>query len=277
MLITQLKKKKYSGNVSFDFVIYAKNSNGENISSRTVVSKTLNIENVAAGKLSPDSEQWKYYPVSTTDKTKLTKAFYAAYDPDKAKIQSALSSSGLTYNQYIGYVIDNACKDTYFTFIGTLAQAMRFGSVYSSYAYTDITLAQKDKLVSEVNITLTAPKHGQSLSAYAKGSIIKSKTEGVTANISYDVMGLKELETKKFVKKFYAGNKYEIEFSISFAEGYAPAEDIVVKVNGKKADWVSKDYGFNTQINGYYCSHNMVASGNLFQKIITFFHNLLTK
>lgn len=272
-----IDKKGYSGNVSFDFVIFAKDSDGNNISSQTIVSKTVKVEDVAEGKLAPDSEAWKYYPVDTSDVMKLRVAMYGAYDPDQAKIQSFLSSTGITYHQYINGIIDNALKETYFTFTGTLAQTMRFGSVYSAYAYTDVTLAKKDKLVNEVNITIAAPKAGQKVNAYAKSDVVKSETEGVTAEALFDVMGAYELNTNTFQKKFYCKNRYEISFTISFEEGYAPAENLIVNVNGSEVDWCSKEYGIDEDINGYYCSQILLAYGNFFQNIITLFHNMFMK
>ena len=275
-----IDKKGYSGNVSFDFVIYAKDSSNNNISSQTIVSKILNVEDVAAGKLAPDSETWKYDPVDTSDEIKLRAAIYGAYDPDQAKIQSFLSSTGVTYHQYINGIIDNARKETYFTFKGTLAQAMRFGSFYSSYAYTDVTLAQKvnsDIEVNEVNIILTPPKAGKKINAYANSDVIKSETKGVTAKVFFDSMGAYELNTDTYQQKFYSKNRYEITFSISFEEGYAPAENLIVNVNGSEVDWINIEYGLNENINGYYCSEIMTASGNFFQNILTFFHNLFTR
>lgn len=282
MVLSQeaIKQKGYSGNVSFDFVIYAKNSSDNYISSKTIVSKTMKIEDVAAGKLAPDTETWKYYPVDTSDAIKLRAAMYAAYDPDQAKIQSFLSSTGITYHQYIDGIISSACKEEYFTFKGTLAQTMRFGSFYSSYAYTDVMLVPKenpDIKVSEVNITLIPPEAGQKINAYTNSAVIKSETEGVTARFSFDSIGAYELDTNTFQQKFYSKNSYEILFDISFEEGYAPAENLVVNVNGSEVDWCSTVHGFDKEINGYYCAEILTVNGNFFNNIATFFHNIIMK
>lgn len=272
-----ISKKGYSGNVSYDFKLIAEDSGGVKISSLTTVSKIMKIEDVAAGKLAPDTETWQYYPVSTTDEAKLRNAMYGAYDPDQAKIQSFLSSTGVTYHQYINEIISNALKETYFTFKGTLAQAMRFGSFYSSYAYTDVTLAPKDKVVNEVNITVKPPRHGKKAVAYLNGDNVTCETPGVTVTPYFGTDTVFEVTTKTNQKKFYVGNKYQIGYVISYNNGYAPASNVSVKVNGVEADYKETDPGLYGGLYGYYGYAEMTATGNFFQKIATFFHNIFTK
>lgn len=272
-----IDKNGYSGNVSFDFVIYAKNSSGNNISSQTIVSKIAKVEDVAAGKIAPDSETWQYSPVNTTDESKLRAAIYGAYDPDQAKIQSLLSSSGITYHQYINGIIDNARKNTYYTFTGTLLQAMRFGSFYSSYAYTNVTLAPKDKIIKEVNITIAQPNHGVKAEAYLNGNNIICETPGVTVTPYFESQKVFEVTTKTYQKKFYVGNKYQISYVISYNKGYSSAGNVIVKVNGVEADYTESTIGNYDGTNGYLGYAEMIATGNFFQRIATFFHNIFTR
>lgn len=273
----------YSGNVSFDLKVVARDDQGNAISDNTTFSKTLNIEDVATGKLSPDTERWKYYRVDTSDMEKLKSAFYAVCDLNKAEITGNLEAQNISYDTYVTVLAGMAAEEAYFTFDGTLAQVMAFGSAYSDYAYTNVSLLNPSpelpgtEIISEVNITLTAPKAGQKIADYADSNAIKCETEGVTAKIEYDVMGFFELDTKTYQNKFYGKNEYDVEFIISFAEGYSPANNLVVKVNGKVVDWCSSDWGLDEDINGYYCSELMVADGSFFSGIATFFHNLIMK
>lgn len=270
--------KGMSGTVSFDFVIYAYNASNESIA-RSVVSKNFDIEAVAEGKLSPDSEKWILLPESTSDKTKLTKAFHDAYDPDKAKITASLASSGLSYDQYINMLIGEAAKTEYYTFTGTLAQTMRFCRVYNSYGYGRLRIVKEEetKEISTVNITITLPASGQSLSDYVKGNNIKSETKGVKVKLAFNPVGIFEDNTRTYQTKFYGTNTYDITFMISFEKGYTPAKNITVNVNGQKInvnfdtmDTIDGETGYV----GYYIAQ---VPGTLFNRIATFFHNLLMK
>lgn len=264
-----IKNKGTSGVVSFDLRLIAEDANKNTISKGTVVSKSLNINDVAEGKLAPDTEQWKYISVSTSDTTKLSNALYAAYEP----LKNQIAASGVPYETYIMMLTQDIAKESYYVFKGTLAQVFRFGSVYSEYCYSNIQLDTTK--ISEVKISLNLPKHGQSVSGYASSNNVTCDTKGVTVKTAFKNAGVYEINTNTTVSKFYSGNVYKMEFMITFDEGYAPADKLVVYINGHEADMTGST--FDAGINGFYINLNAVASGNFFQNIITFFHNLFTK
>ncbi|MCQ2472312.1 MAG: hypothetical protein MJ147_09790 [Clostridia bacterium] len=272
-----MESKGYSGDVSFDFKIVANDADGNSISSITTVSKKLKIEDVANGKLASGDELWEYCKVNTSDKTKLREAILAAYEPERAMIEQALKSANISYDQYMNGVITSAGNDAYYTFKGTLGQVMRFSYFYSNYGYTDISYANKAKEISEVNVSINIPKHGQKVSNYIHTANVVSQTAGVNVTPVVSSKGIYEITTSTYQSKFYSKNLYQIGFVVSYQDGYVPAENVCIKVNGIDATYAGTTIGTYEGVTGYYCTQELNATGNFFQNIGTFFHNIFAK
>lgn len=281
-----IKDRGISGDAEFELRVYARDSADKQITVATSVKKTLNINDVADGKLAPSTEKWQFKVTDTSDAEKLKNAFYAAYDSDKEKFNTMLAAQGITYDQYIFMMVAAAQEKSVYTFTGTLAQVMEFCFEYNQYSYNSIELVNPPaeppvvKKISEVNITITAPKAGQKVNEYTNTPSISCSTEGVKVVFDFsDSSNLTAYEnnTRTWSEKFYSGNSYDIAFLVSFEEGYAPAEYFTVKVNGHNAEWVNDSPSAVSEFGGYYCTDPITVQGNFFQNIITFFHNLITK
>ncbi len=274
-----IKEEGYSGNVSFDLHIIAM-KDGYGISKEAVISKTLKIEDVAAGKLSPESEQWQFSVSDTSDNVKLSQAFHAALDPDKAAISEALMKTGVSYDQYILFLASSASTAGRYTFTGTLAQAMRFGKVYySNSAYTHVKLLitePENEKIKNIDITLPSPTHGKSAIGYLSSVNIATGTQGAKVRTKADQFWAFETNTNTYPEKMYCGNEIVVTFFISFEEGYEADEDFTVKVNGNNALNISELSELDG-VEGYYAYATVKVEGNFFQKIVTFFHNLIMK
>lgn len=271
-----IERHHYTGNVSFDLVLFANDENNNTISGKSIVSKVLNIEDVAAGKLSPDAEKWQYKSVKTNDSEMLSKALHAAYDPEKAKIEASLSGTTITYDQYIDAVVKDAkANGEKYIFTGTLAQTLRFCKIFNSYGFTDIRLAKKE--ISKIEINVAVPTHGQSFADYEKNQNIKCQTNGVKVVSGYSKQGIFENNTNTYQTKIYGGNSYDIDLYLMFEEGYSPAKNFTVTINGQKVDMIDSEAKDYTVGHAYFCSKSVKAQGNFIQTIVTFFHNIITK
>lgn len=276
---TGIKDNGISGDAEFELRVYARDSADKQITVATSVKKTLNINDVADGKLAPSTEKWQFKVTDTSDAEKLKNAFYAAYDSDKEKINTMLAAQGITYDQYIFMMVVAAQEKSVYTFTGDLSHVLKFSNAMASYAYTEISLARNDISVKKVNVKLNLPKHGQKTADYiSSAGNFTTDTEGVTVKAVYPSDNLVfENETGIWGTKFYGGNSYMIAFKVYFNEGYVPDENITFTVNGNKVEWVNTTPG-QYQRDGYYqCTYSARAEGSFFSGIATFFHNLFMK
>lgn len=274
-----IKDRGISGDAEFELRVYAKDSADKQITVATSVKKTLNINDVADGKLAPSTEKWQFKVTDTSDAEKLKNAFYAAYDSDKEKFNTMLAAQGITYDQYIFMMVVAAQEKSVYTFTGDLSHVFKFCNAMASYAYTEISLVRNDISVKKVNVKLNLPKHGQKATDYiSSAGNFTTDTEGVTVKAVYlfDNLVL-ENETGIWGTKFYGGNSYIIAFKVYFDEGYVPDENITFTVNGNKVEWVNTTPG-QYQRDGYYqCTYSVRAERSFFSGIATFFHNLFMK
>lgn len=274
-----IKDRGISGDAEFELRVYAKDSADKHIAETTSVKKTLNINDVADGKLAPSTEKWQFKVTDTSDTEKLKNAFYAAYDSDKEKLNTMLAAQGISYDQFIFMMVVSAQEKSSYTFTGDLSHVFKFSNAIASYAYTDISLVRNDISVKKVNVKLNLPKHGQKTADYiSSAGNFTTDTEGVTVKAVYlfDNLVL-ENETGIWGTKFYGGNSYIIAFRVYFNEGYVPDENITFTVNGNKVEWVNTTPG-QYQQNGYYqCTYSVRAERSFFSGIATFFHNLFMK
>lgn len=276
---TGIKDMGISGDAEFELRVYARDSADKKVTETTSVKKTLNINDVADGKLAPSTEKWQFKVTDTSDAEKLKNAFYAAYDSDKEKLNTMLAAQGITYEQYISMMVSAAQEKSTYTFTGDLSHVFKLSNAIKSYAYTDISLVPDGISVKIVNVKLNPPKHGQKTADYlSSAGIFTTDTEGVTVKAVYPSDNLVlENETGIWGAKFYGGNSYMIAFRVYFNEGYVPDENITFTVNGNKVEWVNTTPG-QYQQNGYYqCTYSVRAEGSFFSGIATFFHNLFMK
>ncbi len=131
--------------------------------------------------------------------------------------------------------------------------------------------------LTEASISVNA-KHGAKFNEPEK--LVKIESYGITLDRFYSSPEYNtlfyEYNTDKHTEKMYAGNQYAVAVYLEARSGYEFSDNMSVSVKGGEIlnfQLVTDESGYEFLAVEFTCT----ADGNIFQKLITFFHNLFSR
>ncbi len=131
--------------------------------------------------------------------------------------------------------------------------------------------------VTDISISVNA-KHGIKFNEPEK--LVEIEADGITFDRFYSKPEFNTLfyedNTDKHTEKMYAGNQYAAAVYLEARSGYEFSDNMSVSVKGGEIlnfQLVADESGYEFLAVEFTCT----ADGNIFQKLITFFHNLFSR